>query len=130
MEVTGMPPLEELQRFNACGAAADEARQGSGASAQGDIVKIVKGDMTNLVAVVESLADDGKVVVRPKDVDNFTDLVDFEADELRKLFQVGDAVRVIGGTYTGEQGMVVVVSDNEQCLVVSDTTRQELKVFG
>jgi len=44
--------------------------------------------------------------------------------------QVGDRVRLISGTYAGEHGMVLQVDSHDQCIVISDTTKQELKVFG
>lgn len=40
-------------------------------------------------------------------------------------------MRLISGTYTGEMGMVLHTQlDTDQCIVISDTTKQELKVFG
>lgn len=44
--------------------------------------------------------------------------------------QVGDRVRVVAGPYLSNTGMVLQVGANDQCLVISDTTKQELKVFG
>lgn len=43
--VEGVPPLEELQRYNACGAAADEDRAPGGGAA---------GDLSSLVAALPS----------------------------------------------------------------------------
>lgn len=39
--IEGVPPLEELQRYNGCGAAADEERAGAG-----------PGDLSSLVAAL------------------------------------------------------------------------------
>lgn len=39
-------------------------------------------------------------------------------------------MRVVNGTYMGEVGMVLKVDDTDQCTVISDTTKQEVRVFG
>lgn len=45
--------------------------------------------------------------------------------------QVGDRVRLISGSYAGETGMVLqTTQDTDQCIVISDTTKEELRVFG
>jgi hypothetical protein len=44
--------------------------------------------------------------------------------------QVGDRVRVIGGSYAGEVGMVLQTQDDDQCIVISEATKQEVKAFG
>ncbi len=45
--------------------------------------------------------------------------------------QVGDHVRIIHGPYTGEIGIVLQVNqDDDQCIIISDATRNEIKTFG
>ena len=43
--------------------------------------------------------------------------------------QVGDRVKVLSGQHAGETGMVLQVKD-ELCMIISDTTKQEVKVFS
>jgi transcription antitermination factor NusG len=45
--------------------------------------------------------------------------------------QPGNHVHVISGPYAGEAGIVLKVSsDNDQCIVISDATKQEVQTFG
>ncbi len=48
----------------------------------------MRGELQNLEAVVDGVRDDGKVMVIPR-IDNFREAVDFDPDELRKIFKVG-----------------------------------------
>lgn len=50
------------------------------------------------------------------------------ANELKKYFKVGEHVKVIGGRFEGETGLIVKVDDN-QVTLISDLTMDEIKVL-
>lgn len=143
------PSIEELQAFNSVGRAKREDTHEEGNSeleeimkglktdsmgapkatfAKGDKVMICKGELQSLVGVVQDIGADGKVFVLPE-LDGFSEAIDFEPDELRKHFKIGDHVKVLAGPHSGETGLVLQVQD-AVCVIMSDTTKQELKVFA
>ncbi len=48
---------------------------------------ITRGELQNLEAIVHDMSDTGKVLVMPF-IDGFNEAVDFDPDELRKVFKV------------------------------------------
>lgn len=42
---------------------------------------------------------------------------------------MGDRVKVIGGQHAGQSGLLLQVRE-ELCIMISDTTKSELKVFA
>ena len=56
------------------------------------------------------------------------DPLEFPAHELKKYFKMGDHVKVIGGRYEGDTGLIVRVEDN-MVVLFSDLTMHELKVL-
>ena len=56
------------------------------------------------------------------------DTLEFNADEVRKVFQVGDHVKVVGGKYEGDTGLIVRVED-DLVILFSDLTMHEVKVL-
>ncbi|KAN0029888.1 hypothetical protein ACTA71_008026 [Dictyostelium dimigraforme] len=93
--------------------------------AKGDTVKVIQGDLKNLMAIVESVEED-RVLILPID-EQIKDLFAFKPYELQKYFKVGDHVKAIGGRYEGETGMVLRV-DDLQVVLLSDLTMSEIKV--
>ncbi|KAN0023266.1 hypothetical protein ACTFIU_011433 [Dictyostelium citrinum] len=141
-----VPTLEELQKFQDRGEAkVDEDGQPIENSpteissvpilprlqtkathfAKGDTVKVIQGDLKNLMAIVESVEED-RVLILPID-EQIKDLFAFKPYELQKYFKVGDHVKAIGGRYEGETGMVLRV-DDLQVVLLSDLTMSEIKV--
>ncbi|KAK9820946.1 hypothetical protein WJX81_001276 [Elliptochloris bilobata] len=146
-----LPPLDELQRYNQVGAA---ARAEGDASAGGELaqlveslatdgdaaavaalrfskddkVRVVEGDLKELLGRVRAVLEDGRVEVMPslKDLD---EVLTFEPGQLAKYFQTGDHVRVAGGQHEGQTGMVVRV-EGAACVLVSDAAKVELRVFA
>ena len=94
--------------------------------ATGDSVEVTEGELVNLQGII--LAVDGsKITMKP----NHKDLVDpleFQASELRKYFNQGDHVRVIGGRHEGDTGLIVRVLEN-MVVLFSDLTMHELRVL-
>lgn len=54
--------------------------------------------------------------------------LEFTANELRKFFKQGDHVRVVGGRYEGDTGLIVRVEQN-RIVLFSDVTMHELEVL-
>jgi transcription elongation factor SPT5 len=156
----GLPPLDELQRFNAAQNDGDDGASGSGAGggATADLTKLVQelgvdaaaaledaanakfikadrvmvreGDLKGILGRVELVTEDGQVMVRPIDdsLGDFKEAIGFAPRELYKWFDSGDHVKVLNGSHSGETGMVVNV-DEGVCYVLTDQTREEIKVF-
>ena len=55
----------------------------------------------------------------------FQDPLEFPAHELKKSFRMGDHVKVIGGRYEGDTGLIVRVEDN-MVVLFSDLTMHEV----
>ncbi|KYQ92608.1 transcription initiation factor Spt5 [Tieghemostelium lacteum] len=93
--------------------------------AKGDTVKVIEGDLKNLMGVVESV-DENSITIMPIHED-INDLLLFKESELQKYFKIGDHVKVISGRYEGETGLVLRVEDITVVLL-SDLTMTEVKV--
>lgn len=54
--------------------------------------------------------------------------LEFQANELKKYFKMGDHVRVLSGRYEGDTGLIVRVEEN-RVVLFSDLTMHELEVL-
>jgi len=54
--------------------------------------------------------------------------LEFMFNELRKYFKQGDHVKVVGGRYEGDTGLIVRVEQN-RVVLFSDVTMHELEVL-
>lgn len=153
-----MPPLDELQRFNGAAqgqaAAADDlaslvqnlatdgTENGGGGLAslappttkfiKGDNVVVTEGDLKDVRGIVEQITEDGsQILVKPTDQSllDLDEAIPFRPSELAKFFQSGSHVKIMHGQYQGQTGMVIRV-EGPACIVFTDTTRQEAKVFS
>ncbi|BDA45194.1 Transcription elongation factor SPT5 [Coccomyxa sp. Obi] len=145
--VSGLPPLEELQRFNEVGMSSrtDDDPEGgelaqlmrslgegaeNGATVRyekGDKVVVTSGDLTNLRGRVTNVLSDGRVEVMPTQL-GLNEALTFDASQLRKFFEAGDYVRVNSGQHEGQTGMIVSVEE-PICVLMTDATREQLQVF-
>ena len=57
------------------------------------------------------------------------DPLEFPAHELRKSFKMGDHVKVMGGRYEGDTGLIVRVEDN-MVVLFSDLTMHEVCIHS
>lgn len=103
-----LPGLEEVARFNAAASTGDDDAPATDLSSlmatlptdgtaatkgtfmKGDTVRIVKGDLENLTARVTGVSADGTKVTAVPDIKGFGEEVEFDMDELAKVFEVGD----------------------------------------
>ena len=149
-----LPPLDELQRFNAAqqdgdgdggggdltslvqelgveGTAALEQVAANAKFVKGDRVIVREGDLKGILGRVELVSEDGQVMVLPIDdsLGDFQDIIGFAPREISKFFDSGDHVKVVHGSRSGETGMVVKLDDGV-CYVLTDATQEEIKVFA
>ncbi|KAL4224649.1 Transcription elongation factor SPT5 [Mactra antiquata] len=92
----------------------------------GDVVEVCEGELIHLQGKIISI-DGNKITMIPRHED-LKDPLEFPAHELKKHFKTGDHVKVIGGKYEGDTGLIVRVEDNIVVLF-SDLTMHELKVL-
>ncbi|CAI4228197.1 unnamed protein product [Auanema sp. JU1783] len=93
--------------------------------APGDMVEVTEGELVNLRGKVESVEGD-KIVILPEHED-LKEALTLNSYELKKFFKTGDHVKVIGGRYEGDTGMIVRVETN-MVVVISDLGVDEMKV--
>jgi len=127
------PTLGELERFEETPEGLDidvgsgEKEEVAHKFSNGDNVLVVEGELQNLQGRVIAV-DGSKITIQPKHEDLKDDPLDFQASELKKYFRQGDHVRVIGGRYEGDTGLIVRVEDN-MVVLFSDLTMHELKTL-
>lgn len=93
--------------------------------APGDVVEVCEGELVHLQGKITSI-DGNKITMIPKHED-LKDPLEFPASELKKHFKTGDHVKVIGGKYEGDTGLIVRVED-DLAVLFSDLTMHELRV--
>lgn len=126
------PTLGELERFEETPEGLDidvgagDKEEALHKFSNGDNVEVVEGELQNLQGRVIAV-DGSKITILPKHED-LKDPLDFQAHELRKYFRQGDHVRVIGGRYEGDTGLIVRVEDT-MIVLFSDLTMHELKTL-
>ena len=113
------PSLPELERFKVgMGSAADDellaaatvAKSSRQMLAVGDLVKVIDGDLKNLMGKVHSVSVDGNMVTILPKHEKLKEPLSFQAELLVKWFKMGDHIKIVGGTrHVGETGMVVKV---------------------
>lgn len=92
----------------------------------GDMVEVCEGELIFLQGKVMT-CDGNKITIMPKHED-LKEPLEFPAHELRKHFKMGDHVKVIGGRYENDTGLIVRVEEN-MVVLFSDLTMHELKVL-
>ncbi|GME87149.1 hypothetical protein B5S28_g384 [[Candida] boidinii] len=96
-----------------------------------DNVEIVGGEQTGMKGKILAAPDSKIVRVKLEgnndpEIDNT--VVEIPISNLRKIFLVGDHVKIIHGSHTDESGLIVKVESN-QVTLVSDQTMNEINVF-
>ena len=135
------PPLDELQKFDA--ASQTERNQedvadllksfdidsGTTIFAPRDKVIIKGGELQGVKGTVVRVTDSNEIMVQLNDSALAgIDAISFAPKELRKYVEIGAHVKVINGSHKGQTGMVVSVEDTI-CHIVTDATREDIKVF-
>ncbi|XP_025199691.1 transcription elongation factor SPT5-like isoform X2 [Melanaphis sacchari] len=92
----------------------------------GDNVEVCAGELINLQGKVLSI-DGDTVLIMPKH-ENLNMPLEFMKNELRKFFKQGDHVKIVGGRFEGDTGLIVRVEQN-RIVLFSDVTMHELEVL-
>lgn len=131
------PTLEELSRFNNALEEGIDLNSLSMTLKQetknatfnnGEHVEITTGEQAGIQGRVIS-TQGGIVTIVATSGELKGQNLEIPSDNLRKKFSVGDHVRVVGGNYSGDTGMVVNVS-KDNVVILSDLSKQELTVFS
>ncbi|DBA02343.1 TPA: hypothetical protein N0F65_007162 [Lagenidium giganteum] len=99
---------------------------------KGDTVRVIEGDLVNLMGVVLSTnTGNGTVRVMPLHEEIKDTILDFQLKQLMKYVKVGDHIKVVSGRYSGETGTVVAVDDSDGApvaIVLVDSMAREIQV--
>lgn len=128
------PTLGELERFEEqpegvdieLAAPSKDDPQALHSFSMGDNIEVSSGDLANLQGRIIAI-DGSMITVMPKH-EALKEALVFKPSELRKHFRQGDHVRVVGGRYEGDTGLVVRVEPS-RAVLVSDLTLHELEVL-
>lgn len=107
---------------------AQAAKRSANAALQpGDHVSVVEGGSKGLTGTVASIVNE-KVFITSAE---FSELHEIEVllSEVRKLFKVGNHIRVLSGQNEGQTGLVLS-TEGDTLSFLSDLTGQEIKVFA
>jgi transcription elongation factor SPT5 len=107
----------------------------SGGLMIGDTVEIVEGDLVGMRGKLVSL-DGNTVKIQPNDTSvdlGGTNEIEFLANQVRKYIAVGAHVKVTGGRYANETGVVVAVDSIEgetdcTAVILTDVTNKEISL--
>ena len=100
--------------------------------AKGDTVRVIEGDLINLMGIVVGMSSSADAIkVMPLHEEIRDTILDFQRKQLMKFVKVGDHVKVICGRYSGETGTVVSVDESDGApiaIVLSDSMAKEIQV--
>ena len=74
---------------------------------KGDVIKIVKGELSNLTGKIDQI--EGNLIKFRPNIDNYDSMLEIDYKSATKYFSIGDSVRVISGHYKGEKGIVTKI---------------------
>jgi transcription elongation factor SPT5 len=137
------PTLDEINKFSL--AVEDEDGQNQQSTivdaeewknrvdlAKGDTVRVIEGDLVNLMGIVLTTnTSNGTVKVMPLHEEIKDTILDFQVKQLLKYVKVGDHIKVVSGRYSGETGTVVAVDDSDGspvAIVLVDSMAKEIQV--
>ncbi|XP_011494346.1 PREDICTED: transcription elongation factor SPT5-like [Ceratosolen solmsi marchali] len=93
----------------------------------GDNVEVCRGELMHLQGKILSI--DGNTIMILPNHKELTDPIDFMAYELKKYFSIGNHVKVVGGEYIGDTGLIVRIK-NDRIILFSDISMHELEVLS
>ncbi|WVO17410.1 transcription elongation factor SPT5 [Cryptococcus depauperatus] len=132
------PTLEEISKFTGDDESAAKFDLSAIADANknlsssllfpGDKVEVYEGEQTGLYGTVETVSSD-VISINAEGGEVHGQVVEVPARSVRKRFDVGEHVKVLGGKHVDVSGMVVEVKGGIVTLM-SDQGEQEIKVFS
>ncbi|KAK0409632.1 hypothetical protein QR680_004663 [Steinernema hermaphroditum] len=126
------PSLTELEKFQS---SSDDfkkdlentkIRTSANVFVPGDVVEVIEGELMNLQGVVQSV--DGEQVVMLPTHEDLKEPLTISSYELKKFFKPGDHVKVIGGRFQGDTGLIIRV-DHNTVILISDISSGEVPVL-
>ncbi|XP_015121054.1 transcription elongation factor SPT5 [Diachasma alloeum] len=132
------PTLSELEKFEEAPEGIDIELSGTNGAigkddvavthsfSTGDNVEVCEGELMNLQGKIVSI-DGNMIMVLPKH-EELNEPLEFQSNELRKYFKMGDHVKVVAGRYEGDTGLIVRVEQN-RVVLFSDLSMHELEVL-
>lgn len=129
------PTLDEIAKFQKEGDGADKFDLSTIADANknlsasilfpGDKVEVYEGEQVGLYGLIETVTPE-IISIKAEGGDIHGQTVEVSAKSVRKRFEVGEHVKVLGGKNTGASGMVVEMKGDVVTLM-SDQGEQEVK---
>jgi len=97
----------------------------------GDKVEVRRGEQAKTVGlVVETALNEIKITVTDSGDPKFVNQkLTVPANDLRKIFNEGDHVRIVEGKHFDETGLVIKI-DGDSVILVSDQTKEDVRVFA
>lgn len=135
------PTLNEISKFQGdnedttrinLDAIARAAKKSAGSNIRpGDQVEASEGELKGLKGVVETVTAETVTVRFPsRELDDAEDqLIEMAAKSVRKIFRVGDHVKVMQGVNVNDTGMVLDIDENIVTFF-SDLSQKEVKAFS
>lgn len=88
---------------------------------------MVKGDLVKTIGIIKNF-ESNCLVIKPTNLEGFTDELLIEKDCCAKYFGLGDAVIVNEGKYKGESGMVMAVDHDQVNLPLVKINSSQIEV--
>ncbi|KAG1788772.1 uncharacterized protein HD556DRAFT_1447617 [Suillus plorans] len=93
----------------------------------GDRAMIIKGDLNSEIGRVVSTNHPASSVTLKLTLSGRPKEINFRLEEIERIFQVGDTVRVVAGPYLGVEGYIIQMTGDIFCLC-QDVSKEELEV--
>lgn len=93
---------------------------------KGDKVRIISGDLKGLIGQVVEVSESG-IKVQPA-LEALSEPYYFMANEIVKIFEVGDHVEILSGKFKGLTGNIIKVEENV-AHIISEDNKEEMQVL-
>ena len=97
---------------------------------QGDHIRVVRGELTNLIGMITNVQDD-YVMVMPENLPEITTALRVPLRHIIKHFELGTHVKVLRGAHKGETGIVTDIGEKSTIVsILSDVTSINMRAFA
>lgn len=123
------PKLEEIEFFTTGTENIHINKNKSQDFREGDSVRVVEGDMKDLVGIIQSINRlDNIAEILPNNTELGDQLIAVDLNSISFNIDLGSYVQVTSGAYQGETGIVLAV-DGNSIVVFSQEKNKEMEVF-